>query len=165
MKRIIDGRAFNTDTATRIARDDRGHGKDGHFAILYQARDGGFFLAGAGGEESEWARRDGDRPQYSWVMRWDDGAQAYRVGLDDSDVADIRPLGGDEARAWLVETQQHFVFDHLFGEAADNEDGQTATYCLRLPTTLKARATDAAEKAGVSLNAWLTRTIEQRLVA
>lgn len=165
MKRIIEGRAYNTDTATRIARDDRGHGRDGSFAILYQTRDGAFFLAGAGGELSEWARPDGETPRYSWTMRWDETLQQYRVGLDDGDVADIRPLTGEEARAWLVETQQHFVFDHLFGETPEGQDDQAATYCLRMPAPLKARASDAAEKAGVSLNAWLTRMIEQRLAA
>ena len=98
-------------------------------------------------------------------MYWDDGAQHYRVGLNDDDVADIRPLTSEEARDWLVETQQHFVFDHLVGETSEAGDEPAATYCLRLPTSLKARAGDSAEKAGLSLNAWITRTIELRLSA
>ena len=165
MRRIVNGRAYNTDTATRIARDDGGRGREGYFEILYQTRNGAFFLAGAGGEASPWARPNGDQPQYSWVMHWDDQAQHYRVGLHDGDAADVRPLTSEEAHAWLLESQQHFVFDHLFGETPETEDEQAATYSLRLPTSLKARAGDAAEKAGLSLNAWITRAIEQRLGA
>ena len=164
MKRIINGRAYNTETATRIARDDSGRGRAGYFEVLYQSRDGAFFLAGAGGEDSPWARRNGSRPEYSWLMYWDEPAQHYRVGLNDEDAAEIRAMTAEDAHDWLLETQQHFVFDHLFGETPQTEDDQSATYCLRLPTSLKARAGDAAERAGLSLNAWITRAIEQRLI-
>ncbi|GAQ60598.1 hypothetical protein SsS58_00939 [Streptomyces scabiei] len=42
---------------------------------------------------------------------------------------------------------------------ADSDEGGTARVNLRLPTQLKARAEEAANREGLSVNAWLVRTV------
>ncbi|MER7055276.1 MULTISPECIES: hypothetical protein [unclassified Streptomyces] len=42
---------------------------------------------------------------------------------------------------------------------ADGDEGGTARVNLRLPAHLKARAEDAATREGLSVNAWLVRTV------
>jgi hypothetical protein len=42
---------------------------------------------------------------------------------------------------------------------ADGDEGGTARVNLRLPAHLKARAEDAAAREGLSVNAWLVRTV------
>ena len=163
MKRVIDGRTYSTETATRIARDDYGSGKDGYFEVLFQTRSGGFFLGGAGGEDSPWGKDAKDGVAFTWRMYWDDENKAYRIGTGDDDIADIRPLSQEEARLWLLNKDEHFVYEHLFCEEGSRSDGNGSTYSLRIPAALRTRAADAADAAGLSLNAWITRAIEQRL--
>jgi hypothetical protein len=59
MKRIIEGKTYNTDTATHVCeldcsahRGDFGH----HETALYRSPKGQFFIAGEGGPASMWAR-------------------------------------------------------------------------------------------------------------
>ena len=42
--------------------------------------------------------------------------------------------------------------------------GETSRITLRLPESLKSQADQAAEAAGVSLNTWLTRSVQESLV-
>ncbi|AVV47131.1 toxin-antitoxin system HicB family antitoxin [Streptomyces sp. ID05-04B] len=46
---------------------------------------------------------------------------------------------------------------------ADPDEGGTARVNLRLPTHLKARAEEAAARDGLSVNAWLVRTVSAAL--
>jgi HicB-like protein involved in pilus formation len=52
------------------------------------------------------------------------------------------------------------------GGPADTAEagGETSRITLRLPENLKAQAERAAEAAGVSLNTWLTRSVQESLV-
>ena len=63
MKKIIDGKRDNTETATKIAEasSDCG-GSDFRFfdEALYQTKKGAFFLSGTGGAMSRWSQRSGD---------------------------------------------------------------------------------------------------------
>jgi len=63
MKRVIDGRIYNTETATRICRLDSRSDNWGDFrwheTELYKSPRGAFFLAGEGGAMSMWATGDG----------------------------------------------------------------------------------------------------------
>jgi len=57
MKRIIDSRRYDTDTAAEIASDAHGYTSDfNHWReSLYQTKGGRFFLAGSGGPLSKYA--------------------------------------------------------------------------------------------------------------
>jgi predicted HicB family RNase H-like nuclease len=46
--------------------------------------------------------------------------------------------------------------------AAEGDDG-TARVTLRLPESIKARAEEAATRAGISVNAWLVRAVARAL--
>jgi hypothetical protein len=46
---------------------------------------------------------------------------------------------------------------------ADGDEGATSRINLRLPDSLKLRAEEAAEKEGLSLNAWLVRAVASAL--
>ena len=58
MRTIIDGKQYNTDTATTLAADAYGNTGDfNHWReSLYQTKNGAFFLAGSGGPLSKYAR-------------------------------------------------------------------------------------------------------------
>jgi hypothetical protein len=58
-----------------------------------------------------------------------------------------------------VETQP----DPEPGPAPEPEDSGTARVSLRLPETVKARAEEAAGRAGVSVNSWLVRAVTAAL--
>lgn len=61
MKAIIEGKRYNTASATRVA--GLGYGNDGDFhswgAGLYVTAKGAWFLAGWGGAYSRWGRTEG----------------------------------------------------------------------------------------------------------
>lgn len=63
MKRVIDGRIYDTETATRICEVGCETGDfQGHTTALYKSPKGTFFLAGKGGPLSMWARSTGGGP-------------------------------------------------------------------------------------------------------
>ncbi len=62
MKAIIDGKTYNTDTATLIHEWDNGHSYgDLHYCeeALYRTAKGAYFLAGSGGPGSSFAKKTG----------------------------------------------------------------------------------------------------------
>src|SRR5882762_7814995 len=87
-KRIIDGKTYNTETATQIAGWGGGDGPYEQGDYLYQTRFGAFF-------------------RYSYV----DGA-------DENDYEKIEPLTPEEARAWLEKNHSYGpdLIEKLFGQ-------------------------------------------------
>jgi len=102
MKKIVDGKIYDTATAERIAERKSGYGR-GDFnwceETLYRTKKGRWFLAGQGGVMSRYAQSSGDYKTIS---------------------LDIIPLTQEEAVAWL---QEHVpdklakYFPNLFTEA------------------------------------------------
>lgn len=84
MKRVIEGKVYNTETAENIAVDTFGYANDFHYWVdrLYKTKNGRFFLQGEGGGLSHWARRHED-------------GSGYGEG--------IRVLSVEEARTWCEE--------------------------------------------------------------
>lgn len=89
MKRVIDGRIYDTETATRICEVGCETGDfKGHTTALYKSPKGTFFLAGKGGPLSMWARStEGGRGRSSGEgLRLVDAAEAADIveaaGLD-----------------------------------------------------------------------------------
>ena len=63
MKKVIDGKVYDTDTATEIHEWDNGYSSDNfHWCseTLYRTSKGAFFLYGEGGAMSPYSRRVGD---------------------------------------------------------------------------------------------------------
>ena len=62
MKRIIQGKVYNTDTATRIGSHVRYNRGDFQFedTDLYKTQKGAWFICGEGGPLSRWSRSEGN---------------------------------------------------------------------------------------------------------
>lgn len=82
MKKIIDGKTYNTDTATELGNY---RNNPGNFSFvdesLYRTKKGAYFLAGKGGPMSKYAQSCG-------LNEWCGGS-------------DIHPISEQEARRWL----------------------------------------------------------------
>lgn len=61
MKQVINGKTYNTETATEIAEDSYGFSSDFNFwqETLYVTKKGAYFVAGEGGALSSWSRSCG----------------------------------------------------------------------------------------------------------
>jgi len=100
MKRIIDGKRYNTETAECVCDcSPRGFYR-GDFRYedtqLYRTPRGNWFLAGEGGPSSRWARAAG-------LNSWTGGSG-------------IQPLDADEARSMLERYGSASDVEQYFGE-------------------------------------------------
>jgi hypothetical protein len=97
MKRIIGGKIYNTDTATRIAEFSNGcYGGDFHKVeeTLYRTKKGAWFLEYCGGALSKYSRSLGNNSSTG-----SHGLQA---------------LASDEAYAWLEERERTAAIEAHF---------------------------------------------------
>ena len=132
-KRIIDGKTYNTETATQIAGScDDGRGSVGYGTYLYQTRFGAFF-------------------EFS-----------YLDGMEEDNYFKIKPLSPDEARAWLEEEASYEpdLIEQLFGEMPEAGSGEVK-FTLRMPESLRNRLSAHAKENKQSLNAWIIRCLER----
>ncbi len=140
MKRIIDGKTYNTDTATLVARymyrDDADRSVD---AEVYLNKGGAFFI----------------------VHKWtgDDGAAKYY----------FEPSAREHIVAMMTKTKfvDNFeIVDEKAFEAppeATAEEEPGATVYVRVPASLKKRIDEAASEAKLSGNAYMLRCAEHCL--
>ncbi|MGB3246796.1 MAG: toxin-antitoxin system HicB family antitoxin [Sulfitobacter sp.] len=132
VKRIIDGKTYNTETATEIEgfEDFSGGSNSGDF--LFQTRFGAFFRL------------------------------HYYEGGDEHDYTTITPLTPDKAREWLEEkvSWQPELIEKLFGEMPEAGSGEVK-FTLRMPESLRDRISTHAEQNKQSLNAWMIRCLER----
>lgn len=98
MKKIIDGKMYNTETATLVAEDGNGLGA-GDFSYeyeqLYITKKGAFFLYGEGGPMSRYSDSNGNN---SWGIR------------------KITPLDKDEVYEWLEECNEVEAIEKYFSD-------------------------------------------------
>jgi len=132
-KRIIDGKTYNTETATQIAGRDNDDHDAGYESgeYLYLTRFGAFFLFSF----LEWHGED--------------------------DFEKITPLTPEQAREWLEQNQAYDVelIERLFGEMPEAGSGEIK-FTLRLPESLRDRLAERAKANSQSLNAWMVRCLE-----
>ncbi|MBV6342315.1 hypothetical protein [Candidatus Magnetobacterium casense] len=96
MKKIIDGKRYDTDTATMIASDQSRHNSsDFHWweETLYRTPNGNWFLFGEGGAASKYARP----------------CDSGRIGGED-----LAPMTTDEAYEWCERHDQIEVIERHF---------------------------------------------------
>lgn len=96
MKKVIDGKLYNTESAEMIGEDSySGYADFRHWKEqLYRTRKGNFFLYGEGGPLSCYAVHEEDG--------WADGEK-------------IIPYTEDEAKAWVEEHLSASEYESLFG--------------------------------------------------
>ena len=102
MKKIINGRKYDTETAKEVASTCGGEGpRDFSFfeETLYCKKTGEFFLAGHGGAASKYAKSCGQR---QWC-----GGEA------------IIPLTEQEAKTWCERALDVDEYEAIFGEVEE----------------------------------------------
>ncbi len=98
MRKIIEGKRYDTDTATHVANHNNGHSRgDFHWINedLYQTPKGNRFVHGSGGAKTHYVRQPGSN-------EWS-GSQ------------DIFTLSPQEALKWLEEHGQTAAIEKYFG--------------------------------------------------
>ena len=131
-KRIIDGKTYNTETATQIAGWEEDGGPYSWGSFLFQTRFGAFF-------------------EFS-----------FRDTFDEDSYERIAPLSPDEAQKWLESkvSWQPELIEKLFGEMPEAGSAEVK-FTLRLPDSLRNRLAALAEANNQSLNAWIIRCLER----
>ena len=140
MKKIINGKMYDTDTAKWMASWSDGLSFRDFTHVeetLYQKRTGEFFLHGAGGPASRYAVSSG---QNSW-----------------SGGEKIIPLSWEAARKWAEEHLDADGYEAIFGPVAEDDSRAVVTMSLSAGALEKAKR--AAAQAGISLSAYIENLI------
>lgn len=134
MKKIINGKLYDTATAQRVGCLEHGDLIDDglHYVEenLYRKRTGEFFL--------------------------------YRVGGAATDCCDgvIEPIGFDAAKRW-AEQLDGDDYVAIFGEPEESDDRKTIS--LTINAEILARVKQAASKSGETLSGWMEAAAKDRL--
>ena len=145
MKKIINGKLYDTETAKQVGTwSNGGSWRDFNHCeeSLYRKRTGEFFLFGEGGPNTKYSKRV---DQNSW-----------------SGGEEIIPLSAARAREWAEEHLDADDYAAIFGmpdEGSDEKD----TLCIQLPADLVARLRAGASEAGVSLTAYTEQILRKGL--
>jgi hypothetical protein len=101
MKKIVNGKRYDTDTAKLLGSAGYSHPGDFSFwqETLYQKKTGEFFLHGVGGAMSRYARQTGQN-------EWSGGEK-------------IIPLTREEARKWIEKNLDVEEYEEIFGEVEE----------------------------------------------
>lgn len=140
MKKVINGKAYDTTTAKEMARWSDGmsfrdftHVEE----VLYQKRTGEFFLHGAGGPSTRYAVSSG-------LNCWSGGEK-------------IIPLTWDSAREWAEEHLDADEYEKIFGPVVEDDSRTVVT--MSLSVSALERAKRAASQAGLTLSAYIESKI------
>ena len=133
MKRIINGRRYDTDTAREVASCSHGDGpRDFRYysETLYCKRSGEYFLAGEGGPMTKYARPVGNA----------------RTGGEN-----VFPLTYEQARDWAEREMDADDYEAEFGPAPESDERVVLSVSMDAATADRIRK--AAAAAGVSVSA------------
>lgn len=142
MKKIINGKRYDTGTAQEIGCWDSPHGLT-DFAhsseTLYRKQTGEYFLYGEGGPMSQYAVPEGNNG-------WSGGER-------------IMPLSFEEAREWAEAHLDADDYEAAFGEV--EEDGSKVVVGFTVSASTAEKIKRRASAAGMNQSEWLTRLIEE----
>ena len=137
MKKIINGKLYDTNTAKELATwANECYPNDFNYCQewLHRKRTGEYFLYGKGGANSVYRER-------CYGGGWTAGKY-------------IIPLTYEEARAWAEEKLDADEYAEIFGMPDEGDDSKTVL-TITLPTTKAAALRHSAEKAGMSIGAYI----------
>ncbi len=140
MKKIINGKVYDTDKAERVGEWDNGKWDDRLYRCcedLYRKRTGEFFLYGYGGPGSKYSVSCGNNS-------WSGGEK-------------IIPLSYEAAQEWAEEHLDGDDYEEIFGEIS--EDDNRATITISISASAIERAKREASKAQTSLSAYIESLI------
>ena len=141
MKKIINGKLYDTDTAKMLGLDGGGDGFKAWHEELYQKRTGEFFLYGHGGAMTKYAQALGDNS-------WSGGEK-------------IMPLSLAAAREWAEEHLDADVYGEIFG--MPDEDAEPVALNIQLDAALMAKLRARAAEDGKSLTATVAALLKKGL--
>lgn len=139
MKKIINGKVYDTEKAKALGSWSKGDGwRDFSYReeTLYRKKTGEFFLLGEGGPATNYAERVGST--------WSSGSR-------------IIPMTYSEAKAWAEEKLDVDEFEKVFGEIA--EDGSRQQICLSLSTTTVETIKRRAGELEISASAYIEQLV------
>ena len=136
MKKIIKNKAYDTETARRIATGCCRSSHPGDYAYwteeLYQKKTGEFFLFGQGGPASRYAEPAG-------LREWSGGCR-------------IMPLTYEEAREWAEKELDADEYIRIFGDPEADADEGTEVMTISVPASVARRIRMEAQKSGATIS-------------
>lgn len=127
MKKIIDGRRYDTETAKLIGEDSYSNPSDFNYwsEDLYQKKTGEFFLYGEGGARTKYAQAIDSN---SWC-----GGER------------IMPLSFQEAREWVEKHLDADTYEEVFGPVAEDDSKRALNLSIStsIADTLKRMAAES----------------------
>lgn len=135
MKKIINAKVYNTETAAKVGAWDNGYfTNDFNYCSedLYQKKTGEFFLHGEGGALSTYASHSGDTTGYG---------------------ERIIPMTYDEAAQWAERHLTGEQYEHIFGEVSE-DDTTVKTLISTTAAEIEIIKRNAA-KAGMTVSAYI----------
>lgn len=146
MKKIINGKVYDTRTAELVGSDENGaHGFEWCEETLYRKRTGEFFIHGRGGPLSIYCERDG-----SLLV----GGEA------------IKPLTFEEARKWAEESLDADEYVEIFGDPGEGDAAdEKRQVTLYLTDATIAKIKRAAAQGGQSMSGWIEAAVDAALAA
>lgn len=136
MKKIINGKLYDTDTAREIASNDHGDGpRDFHYyaEALYKKRTGEYFLHGEGGPMSRYAESIGQN-------QWRGGER-------------IEPMSYENAKTWAEENMDADDYMAEFGQVSEGIENGRATLSVSLDAVMAEKIRREAQEKGISISA------------
>ena len=132
MKKVINNRMYNTETAKCVGEWDNGHlPNDFEYCSeeLYQKKNGEFFLYGDGGPMSRYSVRSGNN--------WGGGEK-------------IIPLSYEESQEWAEKYLDGEAYEKIFGEISEDDTKKTVTFSLSLTAIEKLKRSASQKGMGLS---------------
>lgn len=141
MKKIIEGKLYDTETAREVGCDSYSNRRDFHYwsETLFKKRTGEFFLYGEGGAASKYSVSCGQN-------EWRGGEK-------------IIPLSYKAAQEWAEEHLDADDYQAIFGEIS--EDGEDVMISVKLPAAVDAKVRRMAAEKGISLTAMIISLVEK----
>ena len=132
MKKIINNKVYDTETAKMLGRMDNGFGYNDFDWVsesLFRKKTGEFFLLGEGGARTRYASNVGDNS-------WSSGSA-------------IIPIGEERAREWAEHYLKADEYENIFGKVS--EDGTTQLVTIDLPNEIVEAMNLEAERLKMSV--------------
>lgn len=138
MKKVINGKVYDTNTATQIAYWESGSktSPSWYEETLFRKRNGEMFLFGRGYATSPYAQRNPDGN--------------LSVG------SVIRPISWEDAQLWAKDKLDDVDFDKLFGEEDDGRVTTTISFSRKAHATARRNAL----RLGISVSAYIELLIK-----
>lgn len=145
MKKIINGKLYDTDKARYLGGDSYSNSRDFHHWTeeLYVKRTGEYFLYGEGGPMTKYAETIGQN-------QWSGGEK-------------IMPMSMEAAREWAEEHLSAELYAEIFG--MPDEDAEPVALNVMIDAGLMAQVRAKAAEDGASLTATVAALLKKGMKA